>query len=258
MLCVSYSGNTEETLACFEAAGVLGAGRIVATTGGALAQAARAESVPVIPMAGGLQPRAAVAYSTVAALEAAALCGAGPKLTTEIDVAADHLEQLAVAWGPEAGEESEAKVARARAARHRPGVRRRRAHAARSPIAGRRRSTRTPSSTRSRARCRSATTTRSSAGPRPRRTAASAPSSSTTATTHPRVAQRIRLTREIIGEAAAGSHVVPTRGQTTVERAFSLVLLGDLVSVYLGVLNGEDPVTIEPIDRLKARLADER
>ena len=50
---------------------------------------------------------------------------------------------------------------------------------------------------------------------------------------------------------------MPTRGQTTVERAFSLVLLGDLVSVYLGVLNGEDPATIEPIDRLKARLADD-
>ena len=40
------------------------------------------------------------------------------------------------------------------------------------------------------------------------------------------------------------------------ERAFSLVLLGDLVSVYLGVLNGKDPVTIGPIDQLKARLAD--
>ena len=50
---------------------------------------------------------------------------------------------------------------------------------------------------------------------------------------------------------------MPTRGQTTVERAFSLVLLGDLVSVYLGVLNGEDPVTIGPIDRLKERLAEE-
>ena len=37
MLCASYSGDTEETLACFEAAGVLGARRIVATTGGALA-----------------------------------------------------------------------------------------------------------------------------------------------------------------------------------------------------------------------------
>ena len=42
VLCASYSGNTEETLAVFEAAGALGARRIVCTTGGKLAAAARA------------------------------------------------------------------------------------------------------------------------------------------------------------------------------------------------------------------------
>src|ERR687886_1534358 len=69
VLCSSYSGNTEETLACYEAAGALGATRVVMTTGGELATAARRDGVPVIPAAGGFQPRAAVAYSTVAALE---------------------------------------------------------------------------------------------------------------------------------------------------------------------------------------------
>src|SRR5580692_10885823 len=42
VLCASYSGNTEETLACFESAGALGARRIVVTTGGRLAEQARA------------------------------------------------------------------------------------------------------------------------------------------------------------------------------------------------------------------------
>jgi glucose/mannose-6-phosphate isomerase len=60
VLCASYSGNTEETLAAFEAAGALGARRIVATTGGKLAALAREEDVPVIPLPGGFQPRAAV------------------------------------------------------------------------------------------------------------------------------------------------------------------------------------------------------
>ena len=54
-------GNTEETLACYEAAGALGARRVVVTTGGELAELARADGVPVIPLAGGFQPRAAVA-----------------------------------------------------------------------------------------------------------------------------------------------------------------------------------------------------
>ena len=42
VLCSSYSGNTEETLACYAAAEALGAQRLVATTGGELAEAARA------------------------------------------------------------------------------------------------------------------------------------------------------------------------------------------------------------------------
>jgi hypothetical protein len=93
VLCASYSGNTEETLGVYEAAGALGARRIVATTGGKLADAARAEAVPVIPLPGGFQPRAAVAYSLVVALEVAAMCGAGERLHAEIDVAAAHAEQ---------------------------------------------------------------------------------------------------------------------------------------------------------------------
>ncbi|MGA9371814.1 MAG: bifunctional phosphoglucose/phosphomannose isomerase, partial [Solirubrobacterales bacterium] len=48
VLCSSYSGNTEETLACYAAAEALGAQRLVATTGGELAEAARADAVPVI------------------------------------------------------------------------------------------------------------------------------------------------------------------------------------------------------------------
>ena len=89
---------------------MIGARRVVATSGGRLADLARTEGVPVIPVAGGFQPRAAVAYMTVAALEVAALCGAGPRLNSELDVAAEHLEDLVIAWGPEADETCEPKA----------------------------------------------------------------------------------------------------------------------------------------------------
>ena len=46
----------------------------------------------------------------------------------------------------------------------------------------------------------------------------------------------------------AARHLARNGVRTTV------VLLGDLVSLYLAVLAGVDPVDIEPIDRLKARL----
>ena len=52
MLFSSYSGDTEETLACFAAAEALGARRIVASTGGALVDAAREAGVPVIGLPG--------------------------------------------------------------------------------------------------------------------------------------------------------------------------------------------------------------
>lgn len=256
VLCASYSGETEETLACFEAAGVIGARRLVATTGGRLASAARAEGVPVLPLAGGLQPRSAVAYLTVAALEAAAICGAGPRLTTEIDVAADRLEQLSVAWGPGSDEDSEAK-ALARAL-----------HGTVPVIAGA--DVTEPIAYRWKTQINENAKQHAFASVLPelnhnelvgwgsaqrfgRFSAVFLDDSDAT----PRIRRRIELTRGLIEDAAAsGTHVVPTRGQTSVERVFSLVLLGDLVSIYLAALNGEDPGPVPVIDTLKARLAE--
>ena len=62
LLCSSYSGATEETLACFAAGEALGARRIVASTGGPLVEAARQAGVPVVGLPGIFAPRAAVAY----------------------------------------------------------------------------------------------------------------------------------------------------------------------------------------------------
>src|SRR5918997_3197807 len=109
VLCASYSGETEETLACFEAAGAAGAQRVVLTTGGTLADLARDEDVPVIGVPAGMEPRAAVVYMTIAAMECAALCGAAPALHAEIDTATRLLEELVEEWGPGAPEDSLAK-----------------------------------------------------------------------------------------------------------------------------------------------------
>jgi glucose/mannose-6-phosphate isomerase len=75
------------------------------------------------------------------------------------------------------------------------------------------------------------------------------------ADTHPRVKERIEVTARFIAPGAAGVHRVESRGQNTAERVFSLVLLGDLVSVYLAALRGVDPEPVEMLDRLKAELA---
>ena len=71
--------------------------------------------------------------------------------------------------------------------------------------------------------------------------------------------ERNRLRAELtaaIAEAGASPVVrVPARGATRVERLVSLILLGDLVSIYAAVLRGADPVDIPAIDSIKASLA---
>jgi glucose/mannose-6-phosphate isomerase len=58
----SYSGNTWETLRAYEAAGRAGAFRVVLASGGALAENASRDRVPLLPVPGGLPPRSAVGY----------------------------------------------------------------------------------------------------------------------------------------------------------------------------------------------------
>ena len=143
-----------------------GAPRMVATTGGALAERARRDGVPVIPLPGGFQPRAAIGYSLVGALEAARWPARRRRCATEIEAAAALAETLAAEWGPDGAGGLAGQVDRARAARHGAGDRRRRARRRRRPTAGSASSTRTRSCRRSRRCCRRPTTTRSSAGTR--------------------------------------------------------------------------------------------
>jgi glucose/mannose-6-phosphate isomerase len=256
VLCSSYSGETEETLAAYEAAGALGARRIVSTTGGRLAAAARADGVPVVPIPGGFQPRAAVGYSLVVALEVAALAGVGEPVHTEIDVAAEHAARLVAEWGPDAPEDSLAKALARSLAGTVP------------QIAGA--GLTTPIAYRWKTQVNENASSPAFAAELPEldhneivgwEYAAEAGRFSAVflddCDLHPRVRARIELTMDIIGDQAAAVHRVESVGGTRMERLVSLVLLGDLVSTYMAVLAGRDPAAIEPIRRLKAALADQ-
>jgi glucose/mannose-6-phosphate isomerase len=254
VLCASYSGNTEETLACYESAGALGARRTVVTTGGRLAEMARADGVPVIPLPGGFQPRGAVAYMTVAALEVAALCGAGPRLTSEIDVAASHTEQLVAEWGPDAPEDSLAKEIARSLLGTTPVIA---GAGLTTPIAYR---WKTQINENAKQPCfanelpeldHNEIVGWEGARDVGRFSAVFLDDSDA----HPRVKARVELTERMIAPTAAASFRLQTRGQTSIERVISLVLLGDLVSIYLAALRGVDPGPVEALDKLKAALA---
>ena len=72
---------------------------------------------------------------------------------------------------------------------------------------------------------------------------------------HPRIRQRIELTRGLIAGEAAATFRIESVGDSAAERLLSLVVLGDLVSLYLAVLNGVDPGPVEVLERLKSTLA---
>lgn len=242
VLCASYSGDTEETLACFEAAGAAGAPRVALTTGGRLAELARAQGVPVIGVPGGMQPRAAVVYMTVGALECAALCGAAPSLRAEIEAAGallsgllDDPEPAAVAgaldgrvpmvYGAELTDPVAARwKTQINENAKRPAFRSTLPEADHNELCG------------------------------------YAAGGDFTLVfleddgQHERLRRRIELTAAVAQEAGLETVRVRSRGQSALERVMSLVLLGDLMSVHLAELAGVDPTPVDVLERFKQAL----
>jgi glucose/mannose-6-phosphate isomerase len=247
VLCSSYSGDTEETIACFEAAAALGAPRIVATNGGKLAAEARRDGVPVIGLPAGLQPRAAVGYLFAVAAEVAALVGAAPGIRTEIDSSAAHLRDASDALAGLAAQLAErldgsipviygADLTVPVAVRWKTQVNENAklpAFAAELPeadhneIAG-----------------------WGGAGDTGRLSAVFLEDRDQ----HPRVRQRFELTAKLIEGDAMAVARVETEGESRTERLLWAVMLGDLLSLHLAARRGVDPSRIEAIERLKEEL----
>jgi glucose/mannose-6-phosphate isomerase len=249
VLCSSYSGGTEETVACFEAATEAGARRIVAGTGGALVDHARAEGVPVVGLPGILQPRAAVAYMFVVAAEAAGVAGAAPRMPAEVEDAAAMLEGRAAELEARAAEIAE------RLAGTLPVIY---GGELTAPVA-RRWKTQVNENAKLHAFFSELPEADHNeicgwGGP------PEGPKLSVVmledAEQHPRLRRRFELTAEAI--ASGGTEVVrvQTEGETRTARLFSALMLGDLVSLRLAAARGVDPLSVEAIDALKSALAE--
>jgi glucose/mannose-6-phosphate isomerase len=247
VLCSSYSGNTEETIACYEAAEALGAPRIVATTGGQLADSARRDGVPVVGLPAGLQPRAAVGYTFTVAAEVAALVGAAPGIRTEIDTSAAHLREAGNRVAELAAELAE------------------RLEGSFPVIYGA--DLTTPVAVRWKTQINENAKLPAFASSLPEADhneivgwGGARESERLSAVfledrdQHPRVRQRFELTAKLIEPDAAAVARLETEGESRTERLLWTVMLGDLLSLHLAARRGVDPTPIEAIDRLKAEL----
>jgi glucose/mannose-6-phosphate isomerase len=247
VLCSSYSGDTEETIASYEAAEALGARRIVATTGGELADAARRDRVPVIGLPAGLQPRAAVGYLFTVAAEVAALVGAAPGIRTEIDSSAAHLREASNALAALAADLAE------------------RLEGSFPVIYGA--DLTTPVAVRWKTQINENAKLPAFASSLPeadhneiagwdgaREAGRLSAVFLEDRDQHPRVRQRFELTAKLVEGNAAAVARVETEGESRTERLLWAVMLGDLVSLHLAARRGVDPSPIEVINRLKDEL----
>ncbi len=98
VICVTYSGNTAETLGCLEQALSQGAQVHVLTSGGKALAKAEQEQLSHIKVDGGLPPRAALFDMLFALLGSLAELEVLAIDKQAVAAAADHLQQLAQQW----------------------------------------------------------------------------------------------------------------------------------------------------------------
>jgi glucose/mannose-6-phosphate isomerase len=244
VLCSSYSGATEETLACFAAAEALGARRVVASTGGPLVEEARQAGVPVIGLPGIFQPRAAVAYMFTIAAEVAALAGAAPRIHTEIDTAAAFLAERSDALQTRAGEIA-AEIGAAPTVVYGADLT--------APVARR-----WKTQVNENAKLPAYFSELPEADHNELCGWSGAEGEGRPAAVfledcdqHPRERRRFELTAAAIGPHAAALVRVESEGETRVERLLWATMLGDLVSLELARQRGVDPLPVEAIESFK-------
>lgn len=255
----SYSGNTEETLTAYSQARARGSQLMAITTGGKLKEIAQRDGVPVIEIPGGLQPRAAIGYSFLPLLVAFWRLGLVRDKRGDVEEMIALLKKMRGDLGPERpGERNRAKEIADRIYGKLPVVYG--SYGWKGAVALR---WKTQINENSKGPCYynffpelnhneivgteapqallkevEIIILRDEADP-------------------PRIRKRIGVTEAILRERVGGITEVWAEGRSPLARLFSLLYIGDFVSLYLAILNGIDPSPVRVISYLKNELAKE-
>jgi glucose/mannose-6-phosphate isomerase len=258
-LCVSYSGNTEETVAAFDAARERGCTVVAVCGGGELADRAGDVDVPVvrIPLEAPV-PRAGLGALVGGALGALAGAGVLSGVDPEVDAAVAGLERLGRELGPDVPSGSnEAKAMAAWVGERIPvvwgseGVS---AAAAWRWKTAFNENAEVPSF----ASALPELDHHEIVGWRPGRGRGFCLVILREDGEHESVQPRLSATLEEIADAGLEWREVRASGDTPLGRALSLALVGDLASAYHALARGIDPASMESLARVKRRLAEAR
>ncbi|MEB3198017.1 MAG: bifunctional phosphoglucose/phosphomannose isomerase [Candidatus Sericytochromatia bacterium] len=253
LICLTYSGNTAETVSTLQQAIARGVSTVVISSGGQAVELARSAGLPVVDLPGGWQPRAALGDLLFALLGVVTSLPGFPA----VDVAriADHLRARRALWAVEVPSALN------------PAKRLATALKGRLPfLLG------TGPSTEAvavRWKCQINENAKATAllGHLPEFTHNDIVN--LTAQGHPDLVlihfkdpgdtallQRQRLhTLDLLRPHLGGVQEVEGEGGDLLTRQLQMIYLGDYTSVYLGLLNGHDPTPVAAIGELKRRMA---
>lgn len=252
----SYSGNTEETLTAFDQARARGCRLFAMTTGGQLQTIAEREQIPWTLLPGGLQPRAALGYSFVPLMLFLNRIGLSPFGPASFTALADFLEARAGGYGlsvPSDGNPAKQLALRLYG---------------RIPVIYSGPSITDAVAVRFKGQINENGKMPAYAGQFPEcnhnelvgwevmgafreylRVIILRDSED-----HQRVTARMEIVKELIEKQEVEVIDIRSEGADRLQRAFSLIHLGDFVSFYLAILNNVDPTPVEAIESLKNEL----
>lgn len=253
----SYSGNTEETLQTVREARRSGAAIACVTSGGELARLAVTDCMPLVRIPSGLPPRAAVGYSAVAILGLLRAAGVIGDIDDSLAETESLLDSLGRRWKPEIPENANAAKQLARSLRGKiaaiygsAGLLEPAAYRWRCQIEENAKNLALhhalPEMNHNELvgwEMKSALLERIGVVMLRDRE------------DHPQVRRRFDLTCELLTGRCGALHQVWAEGGSRLARIFSVVYLGDFVSLYLAYLNGVDPTPVEVIEYLKRELS---
>jgi glucose/mannose-6-phosphate isomerase len=254
----SYSGNTEETLSCYEEAKSKGAGIIGISSGGKLKEYCSRDKVTFVEIPSGLPPRCALGYLSIAplkVLEKLGLIGPQDEYIKETIAVLKELKDNCL--NPHIGEkENIAKFTAGKLFNKLPVIYSASIHF--DVVVMRLRA-----QLNENAKC----LTLSHVFPEMNHNEIVGWENPkklfkdlvvlmfNDSDTHPRVKKRMEITREILKKEGVTVLEISSRGCALLSRIFSLIYIGDFISFYLAILYGVDPTPVDRVAYLKNQLA---
>ncbi len=255
-IAVSYSGNTEETLSCFDDAQRRGAQMVVISSGGTLGEKAVAANVPCLQIPPDQPPRTSLGYLCIPILSAISGLGLAPgfDLDAELEETIALLETMSGEYCPSAGDSLPMSLAR-------------KLHGALPVTYASHEMEAIAVRWRGQFCENSKTLAYSATFPEMNHNEIEGWETTTHITQqcylimlhdqqdHERVQARMEIAEQLIQCHARDVVHVHARGTGRLARIFSLIYIADWASFYLAILNEIDPTPVQQIDEFKARLS---